>query len=53
MKKILFVLLFALLSAAAFSQAGRMFPTFGGATGACELRIGNGRLGRRLQIPLQ
>lgn len=34
MKKILFVLLFALLSAAAFSQAGRMFPTFGGATGA-------------------
>ena len=34
MKKTLFGLLFALLSVTAFSQAGRMFPTFGGATGA-------------------
>ena len=33
MKKTLFGLLFALLSVTAFSQAGRMFPTFGGATG--------------------
>ncbi len=34
MKKILFGFLFVSLSLVSFAQAGRMFPTFGGATGA-------------------